>query len=104
MRCAAYFIAACLTAVPQIAPAVAQDYPNRPMTVIGTTPGGTSVDLTTRFFGERIKEKTGQPWVIENKPGAQGADCRQGRRERQARRLHDVYLHQRRAVREPVSA
>jgi tripartite-type tricarboxylate transporter receptor subunit TctC len=43
------------------------------MIVIGTTPAGTSVDLTTRFFGERIKEKTGQPWVVENKPGAAGS-------------------------------
>ncbi len=51
----------------------AQDYPNRPVTVLGTTPAGTSVDLTTRFFGERVKDKTGQPWVIENKPGAQGS-------------------------------
>ncbi len=55
------------------APAFAQDYPNRPMTVIGTTPAGTSVDLTTRFFGDRIKTATGQPWVVENKPGAQGS-------------------------------
>src|SRR5262249_35914482 len=46
---------------------------DRPMTVIGTTPAGTSVDLTTRFFGERVKDKLGQPWVIENKPGAQGS-------------------------------
>jgi tripartite-type tricarboxylate transporter receptor subunit TctC len=55
------------------APAIAQDYPNRPMTVIGTTPAGTSVDLITRFFGERIKVATGQPWVNESKPGAQGS-------------------------------
>ena len=55
-----------------VAPAVAQDYPSRPITVIGTTPAGTSVDLTTRFFGERIKAATGQSWVIDNKPGAQG--------------------------------
>jgi tripartite-type tricarboxylate transporter receptor subunit TctC len=54
-------------------PAVAQDYPARPMTVIGTTPAGSSVDLTTRFFGDRIKTATGQPWVIENKPGAAGS-------------------------------
>lgn len=54
------------------APAFAQDYPNRPMTIYGTTPAGTSVDLTTRFFGERIKAATGQPWVVDNKPGAQG--------------------------------
>lgn len=51
----------------------AQDYPNRPVTVIGTTPAGTSVDLTTRFFGDRVKTATGQPWVIENKPGAAGS-------------------------------
>jgi tripartite-type tricarboxylate transporter receptor subunit TctC len=51
----------------------AQDYPNRPMTVIGTTPAGTSVDITTRFFGERVKMKTGQPWVVDNKPGAGGS-------------------------------
>ena len=66
-----FFAAALLLA--SAAPVFAQDYPNRPMTVIGTTPAGTSVDLTTRFFGERIKEKIGQPWVIDNKPGAQGA-------------------------------
>ena len=54
-------------------PAFAQDYPNRPMTVIGTTPAGISVDIITRYFGERIKIATGQPWVVENKPGAQGS-------------------------------
>ena len=54
-------------------PAIAEDYPLRPITVIGTTPAGTSVDLTTRFFGERVKAKTGQPWVVENKPGAAGS-------------------------------
>jgi tripartite-type tricarboxylate transporter receptor subunit TctC len=43
------------------------------MTVIGTTPAGTSVDLTTRYFGERVKAKTGQPWLVENKPGAGGS-------------------------------
>lgn len=62
-----------LLLLPLAAPALAQDYPTRPMTVIGTTPAGTSVDLTTRFFGDRIKTATGQPWVIDNKPGAQGA-------------------------------
>jgi tripartite-type tricarboxylate transporter receptor subunit TctC len=55
------------------AQAMAQDYPNRPMTVIGTTSAGISVDIITRFFGERIKAATGQPWVVENKPGAQGS-------------------------------
>lgn len=70
-RLLALGVAAVLGAV--ATPVAAQDYPNRPVTVIGTTPGGASVDLVTRFFGERVKEKTGQPWVVENKPGAQGS-------------------------------
>jgi len=65
--CAAGVLAASCLAAP------AQDYPNRPVTVIGTTPAGTSVDLTTRFFGDRFKTATGQPWVVENKPGAGGS-------------------------------
>src|SRR5262249_8858092 len=55
------------------APAVAQAYPDRPMTVTGTTPAGISVDLITRYFGERVKTATGQPWVVVNRPGAQGS-------------------------------
>jgi tripartite-type tricarboxylate transporter receptor subunit TctC len=56
-----------------VSSALAQDYPDRPITVIGTTPAGASVDVTTRFFGERVKAKLGQPWVVENKPGAAGS-------------------------------
>jgi tripartite-type tricarboxylate transporter receptor subunit TctC len=66
LACAALLLAG-------IGPLAAQDYPNRPITVMGTTPPGTSVDLTTRFFGERVKARTGQPFVVENKPGAQGS-------------------------------
>jgi len=67
------FALALAAAIAAASPAGAQDYPSRPVTVIGTTPAGTSVDLTTRFFGEKVKDKTGQPWVIENKPGAAGS-------------------------------
>ncbi len=67
-------IGACAILIAAVAsPVLAQPYPERPVTVIGTTPAGTSVDVTTRFFGERVKEKTGQPWVVENKPGAAGS-------------------------------
>src|SRR5690242_20383068 len=60
-------------AIATAGPISAQDYPTRPVTVIGTTPGGASVDLVARYFGERVKDKTGQPWVLENKPGAAGS-------------------------------
>src|SRR5262245_55321989 len=64
---------AVLIAVACAAPARAQTYPERPVTVIGTTPPGASVDVVTRFFGERVKTALGQPWVVENKPGAAGS-------------------------------
>ena len=73
MRGLAWVVALLTCAGVAAAPALAQDYPSRPITVMGTTPPGTSVDLTTRFFGERVKAKTGQPFVVENKPGAQGS-------------------------------
>ena len=82
-------------------PAIAEDYPLRPMTVFGTTPAGTSVDLTTRFFGERIKAATGQPWVVENKPGAGGAIAAKAAAVT-AGRLHDDRRLERLACRRQV--
>jgi tripartite-type tricarboxylate transporter receptor subunit TctC len=49
--------------------AVAQDYPSRPIRVIVTTsPGGIS-DIFLRALGEQFQQRTGQPLVIENRPG-----------------------------------
>ena len=66
-------LVAILSSGPAIEIARADEYPSRPMTVIVTTAPGSSVDLAARFFGERIKAQTGQPWVIDNKPGSGGA-------------------------------
>jgi tripartite-type tricarboxylate transporter receptor subunit TctC len=54
------------------APAGAQPYPNRPVRfVVGFPPGG-STDLAARALGERLSAVLGQPFVVENKPGASG--------------------------------
>ena len=49
---------------------MAQDYPNKPIKVlVGYAPGG-AVDLVARSLGQSLSGSMGQPFVIENKPGA----------------------------------
>jgi tripartite-type tricarboxylate transporter receptor subunit TctC len=52
------------------APASAQDYPNRPVRWVVGYPAGGTTDILARVVGQRLSEKLGQQFVIENKPGA----------------------------------
>ena len=48
----------------------AADYPTRPVKwVVGYPPGGAT-DIIARLIGQRLSERLGQQFVIENKPGA----------------------------------
>ena len=48
----------------------AQTYPTRPVRwIVGYPPGG-STDILARMIGQYLSEKLGQPFVIENRPGA----------------------------------
>ena len=50
----------------------ADNYPNRPVKImVGYGPGGTG-DLTVRLVAQKLVEKTGQPFVIDNRPSAGG--------------------------------
>lgn len=54
------------------APALAQDWPTRAVTItVGFGPGSTP-DLMARLIGETLQERLGQPFVVENRPGAGG--------------------------------
>ena len=58
------------TAAAPIGSASAQDYPTRPVKwVVGYPPGGAT-DIIARLLGQRLSERLGQQFVIENKPGA----------------------------------
>lgn len=50
--------------------AFAQDYPSRPVTfVVPYAPGGVT-DLFARLLGQKLEQRLGKPFVIENRPGA----------------------------------
>ncbi|MPZ56018.1 MAG: hypothetical protein GEU91_05845 [Rhizobiales bacterium] len=50
--------------------AVAQDYPNRRITIIVPFSPGTAFDVIARQAGQKMSERLGQPVVVDNKPGA----------------------------------
>ncbi|MCC6777597.1 MAG: tripartite tricarboxylate transporter substrate binding protein [Hyphomicrobiales bacterium] len=52
--------------------ASAQTYPTRPIQVIVPFAGGSASDVATRILLERTGKGLGQPFVIENRPGAGG--------------------------------
>jgi tripartite-type tricarboxylate transporter receptor subunit TctC len=60
--------AAALSAVSRIA--WAQAYPTRPARIIVGFPAGGGVDIIARLIGHWLSERLGQPFVIENRPGA----------------------------------
>ena len=61
-----------------VAPVVATDYPSRPVTlVVAFTPGGPS-DVLARIVGKKMEQLLGQPFVIENRPGAGGNIAAEG--------------------------
>jgi tripartite-type tricarboxylate transporter receptor subunit TctC/ABC-type uncharacterized transport system substrate-binding protein len=62
--------AAALPAVSRIARA--QAYPTRPVRIIAGYPPGGSIDIHARLIGQWLSQRLGQPFVVENRPGAGG--------------------------------
>lgn len=50
----------------------AQEFPSKPIKFIVPFPPGSGTDTSARYFGKKLGEMTGQPVVVENRPGANG--------------------------------
>jgi tripartite-type tricarboxylate transporter receptor subunit TctC len=48
----------------------AQSYPSRPARIVVGFAAGSSPDITARLMGHWLSERLGQPFIIDNKPGA----------------------------------
>ena len=65
-----FLMTAMVLCVVLVAPAYAQTYPMRPVRlIVGFSAGGPS-DITARLIAQRLSERLGRQFVVENRPGA----------------------------------
>ena len=55
------------------AAATAQPYPNKPIRIIVPFGAGSSTDVITRILTQSVSASIGQPFIVDNKPGGDGA-------------------------------
>ncbi|WP_421996787.1 Bug family tripartite tricarboxylate transporter substrate binding protein [Reyranella sp.] len=61
-----------LATLPRPSRADAEAFPTKAIRIVVPFAPGGSGDITSRLIGKYIEDKTGQPFVVENKPGANG--------------------------------
>jgi tripartite-type tricarboxylate transporter receptor subunit TctC len=55
-----------------VVPAAAQTWPAHPIKFVVAAPAGSSIDVLARTIGDKLKDRLGQPVVVENRPAAGG--------------------------------
>ncbi|EJN13631.1 hypothetical protein PMI42_03030 [Bradyrhizobium sp. YR681] len=70
-HCRRWVLAAC-GALLLSGPVFAQDYPSRPVKIIVPFPAGGSNDIIARIVAQKLAERSGQTFIVENRGGAGG--------------------------------
>src|SRR5438132_2282769 len=65
-------IAAAAASLIAATPALAQNWPEKPIKFFVAAPAGSSLDVLARTIGDRLKDRLGQPVVVDDRPAAGG--------------------------------
>ena len=68
----AIFVGLALAGLSHTTPGAAQDWPTRAVKIVIPFGPGSTPDLVGRLIADRLQQKLGQPFVVEDKPGASG--------------------------------
>jgi tripartite-type tricarboxylate transporter receptor subunit TctC len=68
--------ASTLLALPAFHARAQEDWPSRPVTILVPFASGSSSDIIARAIAQTLQQKTGKPFVVENRPGATGRSGR----------------------------
>lgn len=73
---ARHWLAACTavlaSSITHVIPAAAQAWPDKPIKFVMSAPAGSSIDVLGRTIADKLKDRLGQPVVVENKAAAGG--------------------------------
>ena len=94
-----FLLAAALLALQATAAAAA--IPTKPLKFVVPFPAGSGTDAGARVLGQWLTAKTGQPVIVDNRPGASGLHRRAGSGRCRAGRLHRAADDQHHARRQP---